>query len=305
MPTPNHRPGSAPGSRQSVPLDYRFAATPCAATFDRRLKPIEKVVLDALLFYAREKDHATVADATLARDLGVSVNTITAALASLKKHGYTAHQKVAKHPSNATGRRIDLVFRIDPATLPTTLPGAHVRLAESPPSAVRSPQPVGDSPPCTTPEESPAHWGMTPQPVGDKVEGNLEGLSVCPSVSHARRGAASPGKKKPRETTDVAEADVKAAVQAFEALTDTVNPRMRREMAELLAEVGLEVVKEAAFLAEYDFVVKGKVRGNLYNYGKGIARRMHKDGGVPPEPRRYVEVQAPVTQFVDPEAGWQ
>ena len=96
---PDHstRPTNRPG----------FAAVPHDLTDDRRLTPIDKVLILVLLRYARSKSYCWPSVRTLAEDIDRSIRTVQYALKRLAEAGWIA----SRPASNPTGRVIVLVWR--------------------------------------------------------------------------------------------------------------------------------------------------------------------------------------------------
>jgi hypothetical protein len=124
-----------------------FAAMPHAIGSDTRLSPTERVLVLALLAYARDRDRCTPSNAGLAAYVGCSTATVKRALGELEVLGYVRTARCRPSAENATGRTITLAWREDPATLPAyrraERPRPAPRIIDEPPPGPSAP-PEGD-----------------------------------------------------------------------------------------------------------------------------------------------------------------
>ena len=103
-----------PPELPSVP----FARFPHALASDARLSPTDRLVACALLFWARDKSTADMANRSLAEYLGVSVATIERSIRRLIELGYILTRAVKPTPTNMTGRVVVLRWVEDASVLP-------------------------------------------------------------------------------------------------------------------------------------------------------------------------------------------
>src|SRR5688572_8567183 len=81
-----------------------FAALPHDIAGDPRLSPVDKCVLLALLYWARDKASCWPCDRSIGSRVGRSVQTIQRALRRLQGLGYIDREKVEPSVLNRTGR---------------------------------------------------------------------------------------------------------------------------------------------------------------------------------------------------------
>lgn len=92
-----------------------FAALPHSIGGDPTIPPIDKIVLLALLFWARNKATCRPSNTSIAKRAGISYPTVVRSLRRLEDRGLVARAVVAQGPRNPTGRIFTLCWRVEVA----------------------------------------------------------------------------------------------------------------------------------------------------------------------------------------------
>ena len=95
-----------------------FAPLPHGIASDLRLKPVERLAVSALLYWACDRTASVVSNERLGSYLGVCDRVVIRSLRSLEDFGYIRCETVRPTRGNMTGRLIHLLWRMDSSMIP-------------------------------------------------------------------------------------------------------------------------------------------------------------------------------------------
>lgn len=336
MATSNYRQSGASKSSQSASKSVPFAMLPHGIASDRRLHPVDRVVICGLLYFAQSHGWCRMSNGTLADYVGVDVATIKRSLFNLKDIGYI-ESRPGITPGNKTGRILDLLWVTDETIIPAPPPirhedrvvGDQPKLHDAPtprrrnrPSGgapVSQVQPQNDDDRWRTSE--PAGGAVVHQPGGAPLRHKEEGIqeqkeALSPHLTSSKAsGVASletgepqgKRKRKPKGSTANAEQvakvqhdpeEVEAAADGVKCLINAWTPRTRREVLDLIAECGPDIVSQATMIALLKRDFPPYLKGSALRYMYAVARQMKEEGGPQSDP---IGCQNPLD---DPKAPW-
>lgn len=130
---------------KTVNTTLPFAALPHDLVADPRLTPVDKCVVAALLYWARDKSTCWPSDAAIGRRISRHVVSVQRSFRRIEKIGLIARTRIEPSDGNRTGRIITLLWRKE--TAPPGIGGGSIPGRKSPKKLAADSLPLDSSVP--------------------------------------------------------------------------------------------------------------------------------------------------------------